>query len=167
MSVTDEFTAVAKLPPPGRGTPEVALDPPSLLARAWEFVTHPNNHRQAIRFLCVGGSGYVVNLVCFAVFLHVFGIQHTVAFWAASLCGTVNNFWWNRSWTFSDSAHHHIGRQGVRFLIVSASVAALAYAVYLGIVATVGIDKVLAEALAYIIVTPFSFVAQKLWSFRA
>jgi len=30
-----------------------------------------------------------------------------------------------------------------------------------------GMEKVLAEGIAYILVTPFSFIAQKLWSFKS
>jgi putative flippase GtrA len=119
-----------------------------------------------MRFLLVGGSGYIVNNAAFALFMHAFSVEHTVAFWLASLAGTANNFWWNRNWTF-DAKHHHIGRQGGRFLLVSLMVAGLAYVIYLGLVATTGIDKLPANALAYVIATPFSFVAQKLWSFKA
>jgi putative flippase GtrA len=35
------------------------------------------------------------------------------------------------------------------------------------LLSTTGMDKVLAEALSYIAATPISFIAQKLWSFRA
>jgi putative flippase GtrA len=131
-----------------------------------DAVRHPANHKQAFRFLCVGGSGYIVNNVALAILIHGLSVQSTAAFWIASLIGTANNFWWNRNWTF-DAKHHHIGRQGTRFLLVSLLVAGLAYVLFLGLVATTGMDKVFANALAYVIATPFSFIAQKLWSFKA
>jgi putative flippase GtrA len=163
MTSTLELPAVSAVPPGVDAAAEATMPRLELLLDACR---HPANHKQAIRFLCVGGSGYVVNNIAFALLLHAFGVQHTVAFWIASLIGTTNNFWWNRTWTF-DAKHHHIGKQGVRFLLVSLLVSGLAYVIYLGLVGATGMDKVLANALAYVIATPFSFVAQKLWSFKA
>lgn len=166
MSVTDEFAAVVT-PKPGSAHPRFTPDAEgTLLQRTVEFVTHPENHKQAFRFICVGGSGYVVNLVTFAICVHLLKINDTVAFVLGFLAGTTNNFWWNRSWTF-DAAHHHIGKQGMRFLMVSAGVALFAYGIYQLVLSTTGTEKVLAEGIAYIVATPFSFVAQKLWSFKS
>jgi putative flippase GtrA len=162
-SSTLELPAVPPVPPTGSTASELNL---SRSGQFWDACRHPGNHKQAVRFLCVGGSGYVLNNVAFAVLQGGLGVQHTVAFWLASLIGTANNFWWNRNWTF-DAKHHHIGKQGMRFLMVALMVSGLAYVIYLGLVAATGMDKLPANALAYIIATPFSFVAQKLWSFKA
>jgi putative flippase GtrA len=163
MSSTLEFPSVATVPPVVPAAAEVT---PRRVDVFLDAVRHPANHKQAFRFLCVGGSGYVVNNVALAILIHGLGVQTTAAFWIASLIGTANNFWWNRNWTF-DAKHHHIGKQGTRFLLVSLLVAGFAYLIFLGLVAATGMDKVFANALAYIIATPFSFVAQKLWSFKA
>src|SRR6266576_2377329 len=59
----------------------------------------------------------------------------------------------------------HVGWQGLRFLIV----ALIAYAANLAILAVFvesGIDKVLAQAIAVVLVTPLNFIGNKLWSFR-
>jgi putative flippase GtrA len=162
-SSTLELPAVPPASTAGPAASEVTL---SRSDQFWDAVRHPKNHKQAFRFLCVGGSGYVVNNVAFAVLQSGLSVQHTVAFWVASLIGTANNFWWNRNWTF-DAKHHHIGKQGMRFLSVSMLVAGLAYVIYLGLVAATGMPKLPANALAYVIATPFSFIAQKLWSFKA
>jgi len=167
VSVTDEFAAVVAPAAPAVAHSRFEGDPNGTLAeRFLEFVTHPNNHKQAFRFLCVGGSGYTVNLITFAICVHLLKINDTASFVVGFLAGTTNNFWWNRSWTF-DAAHHHIGKQGVRFLMVSTSVALFAYGIYQLVVSTTGMEKVLAEGIAYIIATPFSFIAQKLWSFKS
>lgn len=158
MSSTFEFAQVKSAAP----IAPAAVAPVTRLLGA---LRHPNNHRQAFRFLCVGASGYVVNTITFAICVHALSMWDTAAFVVAFLAGTTNNFWWNRNWTF-DATHHHIGKQGVRFLVVSAGVAACAFGVYQALGST-GMEKVLAEALAYVIVTPLSFVVQKLWSFKA
>ena len=163
------MTSTLELPTVNAMTPAVDAAtgaPMTRLELIWDACRHPQNHKQAIRFLCVGGSGYVVNNIAFALLVHLAGVQHTVSFWIASLAGTANNFWWNRNWTF-DAKHHHVGKQGARFLLVSLLVSGLAYLIYLGLVAATGIPKVPANALAYVFATPFSFLAQKLWSFKA
>jgi len=129
-------------------------------------VRQRHNHEQAFRFLCVGASGYIVNLATFAGCLHLLNIDYRISFVIAFLAGCTNNFWWNRHWTF-DARHEHPARQSVRFLFVSVLVSAFAYGVLELLVTTTGMEKVLAEALSYIAATPLSFVAQKLWSFRA
>jgi putative flippase GtrA len=75
-----------------------------------------------------------------------------------------NNYIWNRLWTFHDQ-RGHVGWQGVRFVVV----ALVAYAANLAILAAFvesGVDKVLAQAIAVILVTPLNFLGNKLWSFR-
>jgi putative flippase GtrA len=170
VSVTDEFATVVPPPNPVAGHhhhPNLTPDPEGTrLQQALDFVRHPNNHKQAFRFVCVGGSGYVVTTVTFALLVHAAGINDTVSFVLSSLAGMANNFWWNRSWTF-DATHHHIGKQGVRFLTVACLVALTAYGVYELLLSLTGMEKVLAEGIAYILVTPFSFIAQKLWSFKS
>jgi dolichol-phosphate mannosyltransferase len=128
-------------------------------------VRKPHNWKQLIRFLCVGTSGYIVNLATFAVCVHVVGIDYRVAAVLAFLAGCSNNFWWNRHWTF-DARHEHPAHQGLRFFLVSLLVFGFAYAILVALVSA-GVEKVLAQAMANICATPVSFLAQKLWSFRA
>lgn len=127
---------------------------------------HPHNQRQLVRFLCVGASGYLVNTISFWILLHAAGLDYKLAFVVAFLCGCMNNFVWNRRWTF-EACDEHPASQGVRFFAVSLIVFGCAYAVMIGLVHTTGMWKVPADALAWIIVTPLSFIVQKLWSFRA
>ena len=98
--------------------------------------------------------------------MHIAGIDYRVSAVFAFLAGCANNFWWNRHWTF-DARHEHPGFQAVRFFLVSLLVFGFAYAVLVALVSLTGMEKVLAQALANIAATPLSFVAQKLWSFRA
>jgi dolichol-phosphate mannosyltransferase len=77
----------------------------------------------------------------------------------------LNNFWWNRHWTFS-AKHDHPVRQGLRFFTVSLVAFGFTYVVLVALV-DAGVMKVLAQAIAIVAGTPLSFVGQKLWSFRA
>jgi putative flippase GtrA len=75
-----------------------------------------------------------------------------------------NNYLWNRTWTFRRQRGHLVF-QGFRFLLVS-TVALAANLVFLGILVAAGVPKLPAQAIAIVLVTPWNFVANKLWSFR-
>jgi putative flippase GtrA len=144
-----------------------AMDRARLAYRRTMFeVRHPENHKQAVRFLCVGASGYVINLVSFTICLHMLGLSSPVSFVAAFLIGSTNNFFWNRHWTFK--AHEQDpGRQAVRFFFVSLLVFCFATGVYWSLNHTIKMDGTVDDGLAWAIATPLSFVVQKLWSFKA
>jgi dolichol-phosphate mannosyltransferase len=129
-------------------------------------VRHPQNWLQLVRFAAVGATGYAVNLGVFAVCLHLLGIDYHLAAVIAFVVSVVNNFWWNRHWTF-DARHDHAGRQGARFFVVSLVAFGFQYAALVLLVSDAGMTKVLAQAIAIAAATPLSFVGQKLWSFKA
>jgi putative flippase GtrA len=139
-----------------------ALAPLHLRVRAG--LRHPHNWFQLVRYGVVGASGYAVNLMVFALAVHQFSVNYRIAAVLAFLISVLNNFWWNRHWTFA--AHDgHAGFQAVRFFVVSLTAFALSYVVLIVLVDDGGLAKVLAQALAIFAATPLSFLGQKLWSF--
>jgi putative flippase GtrA len=150
MSVTEEMAAVA-LP---------------FHHRVRHGVRHPQNWLQLVRFAAVGASGYLVNLAVFAVCVHLVGIDYRVAAVIAFVVSVINNFWWNRHWTF-DASHEHALFQGARFFLVSLVAFGFTYVVLIILVSDAGLSKVPAQAIAIAAGTPLSFLGQKLWSFRA
>jgi dolichol-phosphate mannosyltransferase len=135
-------------------------------ARVRHGVRRGHNWLQLLRFAAVGASGYVLNLAVFAACVHLLAIDYRLAFVVAFVISVVNNFWWNRHWTF-DAKHEHPIFQGTRFLAVSVLSQAFAYAMLVALVNGPGLAKVVAQAVAVATATPLSFVGQKLWSFRA
>ena len=129
-------------------------------------VRHPANWIQFVRFAAVGASGYIVNLAVFALCVHAFAIDYRVAVGARVHVSVVNNFWWNRHWTF-DAKHDHAGHQALRFFAVSLVAYGFSYVVLVALVNGTGLEKVIAQAIAVAAATPLSFIGQKLWSFRA
>jgi len=125
---------------------------------------HPANWLQLVRFALVGASGYAVNLAVYTAALQL-GIDYKVAGVLAFLVAVANNFWWNRHWTFEDARDGHAGFQAARFFAVSAVAFLFSYGVLLLLVEDADLPKVLAQAIAIVTATPFSFLAQKLWSF--
>jgi putative flippase GtrA len=129
-------------------------------------VRKPHNWLQLIRFATVGASGYVVNLVVFAICVHALGIDYRVAAVLAFTVSVVNNFWWNRHWTFSAREFHPV-QQGLKFFAISLVAFGFSYVILISLVDGAGFAKVIAQAISIAAATPLSFVGQKLWSFRA
>ena len=121
------------------------------------------NWEQLVKFCIVGGSGYVVNLVVFALLVEVAGLHYITAAVGSFLVAVTNNYTWNRLWTFR-AQRGGVAYQGVRFLVVSTA-ALLANLAVLHLLVTLGLGEVLAQAIAIVLVTPVNFVGNKLWSF--
>lgn len=128
-------------------------------------ISSGENWLQLIRFGVVGASGYVVNLVAFALCVHLLKIDYKLASPIAYLAGTINNFVWNRHWTF-DKKEAHPAQQAWRFFVVSLVSFGVNYGILVGLVHSTGMAKLLAQAIANICGTPVNFLGQKLWSFR-
>jgi len=154
---------------PRRRTPvHVPHGPVRLHTRVRHGVRKTHNWLQLIRFGAVGATGYVVNLAVFALCVHAIGIDYRLSAVAAWVVSVLNNFWWNRHWTFGAPAKAaHPFLQAVRFFVVSGIVFGFSYAVLVGLVSGAGLAKVPAQAIAIAAGTPLNFVGQKLWSFKA
>ena len=129
-------------------------------------VRKPGNWFQLGRFVAVGASGYIVNLAVFAACVHLLSINYKIAAVIAFAVSVLNNFWWNRHWTFGAKGTHPVV-QGARFFTVSVIAFAFSYVVLVSLVDGAGLPKVIAQAISIAAATPLSFVGQKLWSFRA
>jgi dolichol-phosphate mannosyltransferase len=157
----DELTTTVSLPVRVRMRQGVGAP----LLRVRYGIRDVQNWLQLIRFGAVGASGYVVNLAVFAACVHLVGVDYRLSAVIAFVVSVLNNFWWNRHWTFAAKADHPAG-QAARFFAVSLVAFGFTYIVLVALV-DAGLMKVLAQAIAIAAGTPLSFVGQKLWSFRA
>ena len=121
------------------------------------------NWEQLLKFCIVGATGYVVNLAVYALLLKTAGIHYIPAAICSFLVAVTSNYTWNRVWTFRAERGHY-GYQGMRFLVVS-TLALVANLAVLQILVDAGLDKVVAQAIAIVLVTPVNFIGNKLWSF--
>ena len=131
---------------------------------AGDALRRPANWFQLAKFCVVGASGYVVNLAVFATLIHWADMHYIPAAVCSFLVAVTNNYMWNRLWTFRHQ-RGHIAHQGLRFLAVS-TIALAANLLFLAILVGIGVPKIPAQAIAIALVTPWNFVANKLWSFR-
>jgi dolichol-phosphate mannosyltransferase len=119
-------------------------------------------NNQFARFCVVGASGYVVNLAVYAALLAA-GMHYLAAAAIAFLVAAGSNYAWNRIWTFRTSEAPILG-QGARALVVS-TLSLGANQLFLFAFVAAGAGHLAAQAVAIVLATPFSFVANKLWAF--
>ena len=159
--------------------------------RTWSLLQWLQGFRY-IRFGLVGASGTVVNmLILFLAQEFLFrGIAPSRTRLLASLTlaiavATVNNFTWNRLWTWADrvapdqtrllaraGVPGHTGRGGARYLM--AQFARYTLASWLGIALQYGLTLWLSQAMHYLVANLISIViasvsnylANDLWTFR-
>ena len=130
--------------------------------RARRALRTPHNWVQLAKFCTVGASGYAVNLAVFTVLLS-WGQHYSIAAACSFLVAVTNNYTWNRLWTFRGQ-RGHIAYQGMRFLVVSV-IALAANLVFLKTLVGLGAGKIVGQAIAIVLVTPWNFAGNKLWSF--
>jgi putative flippase GtrA len=133
-------------------------------SRAGRALRRPTNWVQLLKFCAVGASGYVVNLVVFALLLRGAGFHYVPAAICSFLVAVTNNYTWNRLWTFRRQ-RGHLGLQGARFLTVSVVTLAGNLTALTALV-WAGLAEIPAQAIAIVLVTPLNFAGNKLWSFR-
>jgi putative flippase GtrA len=133
-------------------------------ARVSHALRQRSNWEQLAKFCAVGASGYVVNLLVYVALLDGANLHYRLAASGSFLVAVTNNYLWNRLWTFRRD-RGHFGHQGLRFF-------AMSLIVYLGnlailtLLVELGLGKIVAQAIAIVLVTPANFVGNKLWSFR-
>lgn len=143
---------------------ELAVRLGAFRLQAEAALRRPANWLQLLKFCVVGATGYGVNVGVYTALVHGADVYYLAAAVVSFVVAVTNNYTWNRLWTFRGH-RGHVALQGMKFLTVS--VAALgANLAALAVLVAVGLPKVPAQASAIVLVTPLSFLGNKLWSFR-
>jgi len=121
------------------------------------------NWEQLAKFCVVGAIGYLINLGVYAAILHA-GAHYLIAATCSFLVAVTNNYFLNRAWTFRDR-RAGVAAQGMRFFVISLGSLG-ANLLFLHLLITAGTGKLVAQAIAIVLVTPLNFIGNKLWSFR-
>jgi putative flippase GtrA len=134
----------------------------SATARTVQALRRPHNWIQLFKFGLVGASGFAINLAVYKLLLGI-GAHRAAA--VSFVVSAASNYWWNRHWTFAGQKGS-FALQGIRFYtvsIVAFAVNQLWLTVFLD---WLGWGKIVAQAIAIVLVTPLNFLGNKLWSFR-
>lgn len=157
---------------------------PDLQQRVYQLMEWLKGFRY-IKFGLVGASGTVVNMaVLFVAQEYLFALiadprQRLYASLALAIAvATVNNFTWNRLWTWADrvkAAHaHHEQLAHTRWTVVTSQLGRYALASWLGIGLQYGLTLWLAHSLHYllanviaiVVASVSNFLANDRWTFR-
>jgi putative flippase GtrA len=124
----------------------------------------PENWVQLFKFGVVGGTGYVVNLIVFALLTETLGIHHIIAAVLSFAVAVLNNFLLNRHWTFQ-ATEAHAGFQAARFFAVSVLGLGVNIVLLYLLVDVASAPELPAQAVAVAGAMPFNFLGNKLWTF--
>ena len=147
---------------PARCPTVEAGDPPAR-PRVLASLRSVRNWQQLAKFCVVGAIGYLINLAVYDTLLHQ-GLHYLAAATVSFLVAVTSNYTWNRLWTFRGQ-RGHVAYQGFRFLVVSTIALAANLVILHVLVDSFDVGKVLAQAIAIVLVTPWNFVGNKIWSF--
>jgi putative flippase GtrA len=76
----------------------------------------------------------------------------------------LNNFWWNRHWTFR-ARSGRAGFQAARFFTVSVLALGINLAALQVLIEVMEFPELAAQAIAVAFAMPFNFIGNKLWTF--
>jgi putative flippase GtrA len=124
----------------------------------------PANWIQLFKFGVVGATGYIVNLIVFAILVEALGLHHILGAVGAFCIAVMNNFLWNRHWTFR-ATEGHAGFQAARFFTVSLAALGVNLVVLSLLVDVAGAPEVPSQAFAVAFAMPLNFIGNKLWTF--
>ena len=103
----------------------------------------------------------------FALCVHLLAIDYRVAAVIAFVVSVVNNFWWNRHWTFDAKEATTRSCRRVRFFAVSLVAFGFSYVVLSRWSSGAGMAKVLAQAISIAAGTPLSLHRAEALELRA
>jgi putative flippase GtrA len=120
---------------------------------------------QFVKFGIVGISNTLITFAVYTLLLKGFGVWYLAASAIGFVVGAINGFLWNRRWTFRG----HVGDAltPVRWGVVQTAGLGLNLGLLYLFVHDAGLDKLLGQAFATVIVTVLTFIANRAWTFRA
>jgi len=119
---------------------------------------------QFIKFGIVGVANTALTFIVYTLLLKVFGVWYLAASAIGFAVGATNGFLLNRRWTFRE----HVGDTltPVRWAVVQGCGLGVNEGLLYLIVQDGRLDKLLAQALATVVVTVSTFFANRAWTFR-
>jgi putative flippase GtrA len=120
---------------------------------------------ETLRFAVVGVAQNGVNLATYVCALWV-GLHYQAAAVVAGATALLASFVANRSWTFRHARHAPPHGQVLRYAVVFIAASLLALGVLTALVELAAVPRVAGQALAIAVAAPFSYLAQRAFTFR-
>lgn len=122
------------------------------------------NLSQPAKFVLVGASGYVINLVAFSL-LYAADVPYVAASILSYFLSNALMYLGNRYFTFS-RGHEGFWAAYLRYVGVGVVVATLNAALLALLVEVISLHATLAQAISLLVLTPLAFVLNKRWAFQ-
>jgi dolichol-phosphate mannosyltransferase len=135
------------------------------MQRLFAGLRHVPNWWQLGRFLTVGASGFVINIVVYAVLVHPLALPYVGAAVVSNVVALSSNFGLNRRWTF-EATQGRRRLQAPRFAIVSVGGFGVNLFVLRIGVEALGVPILPAEVIASAIAATVNFLGSRQWAFR-
>ena len=144
----------------------------------------PRKRKEAkrfIKFATVGAAGAVTDFTILNILIQLAGFLEWQANAVSFTAAVIQNFFFNRNWTFPESRERHAGKQLTQFVIVSVIGLGINMLVFLAIhhglenwwMAVIGDDHLgftisynFAKLMAIGVVLFWNFAANRLWTYR-
>ncbi|MFQ6014411.1 MAG: GtrA family protein [Anaerolineae bacterium] len=133
-----------------------------------------NNLRELqrfVKFAIVGTSGAVVDFGILNLLILGFGFSKALANTCSFSAAVVNNFTWNRLWTFPESRDRPVGPQLLQFVAVNVVGYIINQTLFLSLdqyifspYGTLGYN--VAKAIAVIVVLFWNFSINRIWTYK-
>ncbi|MEK5435099.1 MULTISPECIES: GtrA family protein [Paenibacillus] len=120
---------------------------------------------QTIRFIIVGILNTLVGLGVYAIYLYFVNNNYLQALITSHIIGVAHSYLWNNKWTFQQK--NYSTRSVIKFVSVYAITFFVNLFLLTLLVDTIGMNKLIAQAIALFLTTVVSFFGHKYWSFRA
>jgi len=121
---------------------------------------------QFTKFCIVGGIGMLINLAILYALVEYAGLWYILAASIAFVFAVINNFVWNKFWTFKDVDIKGVGTQFSKFFIISVISLGINLAVLYALVEYLFIWYMLAQIIAIVFATGSNFIGNKFWTFK-
>jgi dolichol-phosphate mannosyltransferase len=121
---------------------------------------------QFTKFCIVGGIGMLINLAILYALVEYAGLWYILAASIAFVIAVINNFVWNKFWTFNDVNIKGVGKQFTKFFVISVISLGINLAVLYALVEYMFTWYMLAQIIAIVFATGSNFIGNKFWTFK-
>lgn len=120
---------------------------------------------QPIKFIVIGILNTIVGFATYAAFIQFINDNYLQALILSHVIGVTHSYFWNNKWTFQQKGYN--AKSGMKFISVYAVTFFVNLFLLTLLVDTIGLNKLIAQAIALFLTTGISFFGHKYWSFRA
>lgn len=119
-----------------------------------------------LKWSAVGTVGAGVDYAVLIFLVEAVGLHPFISQGISFSVAVLNNYLWNRTWTFGDIPRRPVAAQFPRFLLVSVAGLGIRTIIFVILFQVLGIWYIFATAVAIVVVLTWNFLVNLAWTFR-